>query len=51
LINAVEDSKEDLTAFIMATQIKIDESDSQSLTKVLYQQKPLQMSFIFMFRL
>jgi len=28
--------------FIKATQIKRDESDSQSLTKVLYHQKPLQ---------
>jgi len=34
---------ESLTAFIKITQIKRDESDSQSLTKVLYHQKPLQM--------
>jgi len=30
-----------LTDFIKATQITKDESDSQSLTKVLYHQKPL----------
>jgi len=33
---------ESTTAFIKATQIKRDESDSQSLTKVLYHQNPLQ---------
>jgi len=33
---------ESLTAFIKTTQIKRDESDSLSITKVLYHQKPLQ---------
>jgi len=33
---------ESSTAFIKATQIKRDESDSQSRTKVLYHQRPLQ---------
>jgi len=33
---------ESTTAFIKATQIKRGESYSQSLTKVLYHQKPLE---------
>jgi len=33
---------ESTTTFIKVTQMKRDESDSQSLTKVLYHQKPLQ---------
>jgi len=36
--------KSTTTTFIKATQIKINESDSQSLTKVLYYQKPLQIN-------
>jgi len=35
---------ESSTAFIKATQIKRDESNSQNLTKVLYPQKPFQIS-------
>jgi len=37
---------ESITAFIKATEIKRDESDSQSLTKALYHQKPLQIIII-----
>jgi len=33
---------ESSTAFFKATQVKRDESDLQSLTKVLYHQKPFQ---------
>jgi len=36
-------------AFVKVTQIKRDESDSQSLTKILYHQKPLRMSIFFAF--
>jgi len=40
----LDETFESTTDFIKATQIKRDESDSQSLTKVLYHQKLLQIN-------